>query len=273
MYLTTGASSTSESSSGRGSRPGLLEVDLHVAEVGHVLEVDAGRVHELPDRGAELVILDHRGSATRLVLKRTSSSACRLAGSETATNRRLPRFRERQYPSRGGYLRVEEFLLDLVQVERREVEQRHANARDANSASCAALIRIFLKELLREGDARGGRLGLHRVRVGFRHETLLREGGGETAQIARWRRGWHGSERGAVPSGHAGTFWTPESSIIMPVGPWLFIRIKLLIMMMPVTWVCKGDGRPPTGAAGAPRARPRSWRLDDLHPLPGELDR
>ena len=31
------------------------------------------------------------GSAIKLVLKRNSSSACRLVGSDTATNRRLPR--------------------------------------------------------------------------------------------------------------------------------------------------------------------------------------
>ena len=58
MYLTTGASSTSESSSVAAARRAVLEVDLEVVELRHLLQVGAARLDELRDRRAELVVLD-----------------------------------------------------------------------------------------------------------------------------------------------------------------------------------------------------------------------
>ena len=55
------------------------------------------------------------GSGTRLVLKRTSSSACRLAGSEIAHEELVAALVQRQHAPRLRDLEIDVFLVDLVE--------------------------------------------------------------------------------------------------------------------------------------------------------------
>ena len=85
MYLTTGASSTSDSSSidacgAPSSRPTSMSSRFAISLIV-VLALSRILAIAAPSLSSSTTI----GSGTRLVLKRTSSSACRLAGSDTAT--------------------------------------------------------------------------------------------------------------------------------------------------------------------------------------------
>ncbi len=85
------------------------------------------------------------GSMTRLVLKRTSSSACRLAGSDTATNRRLPRLCSGSTRRVAAILGSTNSLLIWSRSKPVRSSSGAPKARDANTATCDAVIRLLTR--------------------------------------------------------------------------------------------------------------------------------
>ena len=130
------------------------------------------------------------GSGTRLVLNRTSSSACRLAGSEIATYSLLLRRYSGSTRRVLRDLQVDVVLLDLVHVEAREVEQRRAEGARREHRELLRGHALAEEHLLDERDAGGLRLRLQGFGLVLGHEPALRERARETADVRGWRRGW-----------------------------------------------------------------------------------
>ena len=188
---------------------------------GHVLEVDPGGLDELGDRLApSLSSSTTSGSGTRLVLKRTSSSACRLAGSDTATNSRLPRLasgstRRLRRPSSG---RTDSFWIWSRSKAARS-NSGTPKAREANSASCAAVIRLFCSNCSTNVMPRCAACVCMLSASDSDTTTLLRERAGESAEVA-WAACVAIVGSGRVPSGRrsdcSGQLEQASSSNCMP---------------------------------------------------------
>ena len=220
MYLTTGASSTSASSSlRRRPVPASLQVDLEVLEVGHVLEVAPDARRASRSRAPSLSSSTTSGSTTRLVLNRTSSSACRLAGSDTATNRRLPRFASGSTRRDCDIFGSKNSFWNWSRSNDERSSSGTPNARDANTASCAARHPLALQDLLDEGDARGGRPGSAARRPRAPASARAGRGRVRVRSGCAWRRGWPwiGRSRcGAVTQGRC----LRQTGIEAIIVPW-----------------------------------------------------
>ena len=116
-------------------------------------------------------------------MKRTSSSACRLAGSDVATNRRLPRLCSGRTRRVGAILGSKYSLLiwsrsKLVQVEQRDAERARGEHRELRRGHALADRTCSTKR-----DPGGLRLRLQRLGVVFRQQAVLGQRAGEAADV------------------------------------------------------------------------------------------
>ena len=141
------------------------------------------------------------GSGTRLVLNRTSSSTCRLAGSEIATNSLLLRLKSGNTRRDCAISEVDQFLVDLVEIETCQVEQRIAEGPRREDRELRRRHPLACNDLLDERDVGGLRLCLQRLGFVLGHDTVLREGARETADVAGGGVGGHDGRKSVRSSG------------------------------------------------------------------------
>ena len=90
-------------------------------------------------------------------------------------------------------LRVDIVLVDLVDVERGEVEQRHAERARGEHGELHRGHALAGQHLLDEAHAGRVRLRLQRFGLVFRHQPLLGQGTGQAGEVAGEFVGDHGS--------------------------------------------------------------------------------
>ena len=184
MYLTTGASSTSDSSSIDDVRRAFLEADLHVLEVRHVLQRRAGALDDLGDRRAQLVVLDDDRLGHEVGLEADLLQRLQVGRIGDRDVELVAALVERQHAARLRDLGVDQFLLDLVEVEAREVEQRRAERAGGEDRELLRGHPLADQHLLDERHAGGLRLRLQRFGLVFGHQAVLRERARKSADVA-----------------------------------------------------------------------------------------
>ncbi len=184
MYLTTGASSTSESSSTASWGCALLEADLHVLEIGNVLERRAARLDDLRDGLAELVVLDDDGLGNEIGLEAHFLQRLQVGGIGNGAVELVAALVQRQDAPRLRDLEVDVFLVDLVGVEARQVEQRRAEGARREHGELLCRHALAEQHLLDKRNCRRLRLRLQRFCLVFGHEAALRERTCETADVS-----------------------------------------------------------------------------------------
>ena len=125
MYLTTGASSTSELSSSDALSLGSSSTSS-VVVADQVLQGLAQRLDDLLDRLAELVVLDDDGVDDEVGLEAHLVERLQVGRVGDRDEQAVAALVQRQDAARRGDLRVDELLVDLVEVEARQIEQRRA---------------------------------------------------------------------------------------------------------------------------------------------------
>ena len=133
------------------------------------------------------------GSTTRFVLNRISSSPCRLAGSDVRDVEPVAALVQRQNVPRLGNLEVDQVLLQLVDVESGEVEQRHAERPRREDRELIRRNPLAGEDVVDKADPGLLRLRLQRFGLVLGHQAVLRERARETADVAcRCGVGGHG---------------------------------------------------------------------------------
>ena len=185
-YLTTGASSTSELSSSplalRGVR--FLEIDLQVLHRAHVLEQRSGRLDQLVDRLRELVVFDDDGLDDEIRLETDLFEALdvgRIGGGDVEAVAALV---QGQNVPRLGNLQVDQVFRELIDVEARKVEQRHAERARGEDRKLGRRDLLAGDDVVYKRRPRLLRLRLQRLGLELGHEPVLRERAREAADIA-----------------------------------------------------------------------------------------
>ncbi len=120
----------------------VLEADLHVLEVGHVLERGAARLDEPAIAWPELVVLDDDRLGHEVGLEAHLLQRLQVGRIGDRDVQLVAALVERQHAARLRDLEVDQLLVDLVGVERVRSSSGVPNARDANTASCCAVMRL-----------------------------------------------------------------------------------------------------------------------------------
>jgi hypothetical protein len=161
------------------------EVDLELVHAGELLQRRPGGLDQLVDRLGELVVLDDDGLDDQVGLEADLLERLEVRGVRGGDEQPVAAPVQRQHAARGGDLGVDVFLVDLVDVEGGEVEQRHAERARGEHRELAGAHPPGREHLLDKAHARGLRLGLQRFRLGLGHQPLLGERAREAADVAR----------------------------------------------------------------------------------------
>ena len=166
IYLTTGASSTSAAFLvGRLVARVDLAAKLVVAD--EVLEGLAQSFDDLLDRLAELVVLDHHRVDHEVGLEAHLLECLQVGRVGDRDKQAVAALVQRQDASRRGDLGVDELLVDLVEVEGRQIEQRRAEGARREDRDLRRTHLLAEEDLLDKTDAAGLCLRLQRVGVVF----------------------------------------------------------------------------------------------------------
>ena len=184
----------------RKRRRAILEADFHVLEVGHVLERRAARLDELGDGLPELVVLDDDGLGNEIGLEAHFLQRLQVGGIGNGAEQLVAALVKRQHAPRLRDLEVDVFLLDLVGIEAREVEQRRAEGARGEHRDLRRRHALAGQQLLDKGNTGGLRLRLQRFGLVLGHEAALRERTCETADVTGCGVRGHGALR-AIPVG------------------------------------------------------------------------
>ncbi len=170
-----------------------LEVELQVLHRGHLAQRRALRLDELGNGLRELVVLDHHRFDDEVRLEPDLLERLEVGGIRGRDVETVAALVQRQNPPRLRHLEIDQLLVDLIEIERGQVHQRHAERARAEGGDLRRGHPLALEELLDEGDARLLGLRLDRLGVVFRHQAVLRQRAREPAQIAsRGGLGGHG---------------------------------------------------------------------------------
>ena len=270
MYLTTGASSTSALSS---SEPpcgavGLLEVDL---EVLHAAPMSFSRAPEASTSlwiaAGELVVLDDDRLDDEVGLEPDFLERLQVGRVGGRDEEPVAALVQRQDVPRLGDLEVDQVLLDLVEVEGREVEQRDAEGARREHRELVRRDPLAGEHLLDERDPGLLRLRLQRLGLVLGHQPVLRQRAREAADVARRGGvGGHGLERSEIGARAWECRSSPSTSNSCAVSATTCAPAPLFQphKTYPAddacpSGLCKGAaGAPPTGGSRRTTLTPRS---------------
>ena len=195
-------------------------------------------------------------------MKRTSSSACRLAGSEIATKSLLLRLYSGRTRRVCAILRSTNSFWIWSRSKLARSSSGVPNVRDANTASCCGGHPLAEQHLLDERHAGRLRLRLQRFGLVLGHEAVLRERARESADVAGGGVRGHGGRRDvrSVVGVGTGEFKRKQAPCRIARTQRYSIRIKLSWSMMPARPAFVKAGRPGRpGRSSLTTFTARSW--------------
>ena len=159
----------------RSLRCAIFEGDLHVLEVGHVLQRGATALDRAQDRLAELVVFDDDGFGYEIGLESHLFHRLQVGGVGDGDEQLVAAFEQREHTAGLRDLDVDEFLGDLVGVETGEIEQRRAKCTRCEHGELVRCHALADQHLLDKRDVGRLRLRLQRFRLVIGHQTVLRK--------------------------------------------------------------------------------------------------
>ena len=170
MYLTTGASSTSVIAAvfiGLALAARFQKFHFEIVGADQVLHGLAERLDDLGDGDAELVVLDDDGIDHQVGLEPDLVQRLHIRRVGHRDEKPVAALMQRQDASRHRYSGVDKVLVDLIEIETGEIEQRRAECARCKDGDLRRIHPLGKQHLLDETDARRLRLSLKRLSVVF----------------------------------------------------------------------------------------------------------
>ena len=161
--------------------PPTSTLDLEIAVADHIRELLSDGLGEFGDRLAKLVVLDHHGIDDQVGLEPDLVERLQVGRIGHGDEQAVAPLVQRQHAAAGRQLRVDQLLVDLLDVEAVEVHDRGAERARCEHRDLRRGHPLRQQHLLDEADLGCLGLALEKFGVVFRKQAVLHHGSAEPA--------------------------------------------------------------------------------------------